>query len=44
MSNVSAVLVRVITGRYYLLPNPFASEEINDPALCDFLAPRVSGL
>lgn len=43
MSNVSGVLVRVISGRYYLLPNPFASEEISVPALCDLLSLRISG-
>jgi len=43
MNNVSAVLLRVITGRYYLLPNPFASEEINVPELCSYLNPRISG-
>jgi hypothetical protein len=43
MNNVSAVLLRVITGRYYLLPNPFAHEEINAPELYSYLNPRISG-
>jgi len=43
MNNISAVLLRVITGRYYLLPNPFAFEEINVPSLYSYLNPRISG-
>ncbi len=39
--NVSAVLVFVLTGRYYFLPNPFAPTEINALWLADFVSPRI---
>jgi hypothetical protein len=43
MQDVSAVLVRTASGRYYFLPNPFAAREINFPSLGSFIVPRVSG-
>lgn len=43
MNNVSAVMVKTISGRYYLVPNPFCAEEISEPTLCTLLSPRISG-
>lgn len=42
MKDISAVLIWIaFTGRYYFFPNPFASEEINYPSLCNFVEPRM---